>query len=194
MDNAARKFILGSNGKLDYLLIAEKTNIQLGLKVIVEDAIFSSGPAKTTKTLVGLRIRSAPAKSQDGPDILIGEKMLVSAWPGIQFGKTDNTRASTFIGGIANATIVTSEDLTKFLDEFKIVDSLVTFVCEVVPAEELLYSKEGLAEYLSEAFSEIAGTRPQQAAPAASSNVVDLQAAALAKLKSQFDPSGGTVH
>lgn len=185
MDKSARKFIIGSNGHPDYLLIAEKTNIQLGLKVVVEDAIMAMGSQKDRKTLVGLRIRSAPAAGtgEQNLKVFVPQKALVDAWPKIQFGKIDDTRASTFIGGIPSTTITTGEDLKKFVTEFEIASTLAGFVCECVPAEELQYSKSELTEYITEAFAEIAGNRPSATASAPASNVVDLQAAALAKLK-----------
>jgi hypothetical protein len=120
MPDINQRFILGTEGKPDYLVLAERGGVVLGFKPVVLPLVKVGTLAGI---FVGFRLRSAhaqgvTAKPVDGAENVVSfqKKLgLTEAWPAIKFSKVDDARASVVVG---NPYEVTGDQLAliPFMD------------------------------------------------------------------------------
>lgn len=95
------KYLLGSEGSPDYLVIAEQQGLRLGVK-----GLMSAGPNETI--MLVLRVRTVKADGQEVED----GKVFVNSWP-IPFEKISTIRASVELVNLVNRTHLQFETLIK---------------------------------------------------------------------------------
>lgn len=97
--NVETKYMLGTEGTPDYLVIAEDEGLRLGIKGLMQE-----GPSATL--LLGVRVRSTAISGNDVPD----NKVFSDTWP-VPFEKIDASRASVEIVNLVSCTYLQFETL-----------------------------------------------------------------------------------
>lgn len=95
MNAAEHKWMKGTEGNLDYIVFAEHDALQVGLKPVIEPALFDTEQGKVQGYLVGVRIRAA---AKEGVKVLNAGFTAQNIFTTFQFVKVDENRASSFIG------------------------------------------------------------------------------------------------
>jgi hypothetical protein len=117
MTNAARTFIVGSEGKADYLIVKTRDGTALGVK-----PMFASHPKYGLTIMVRLRVAkqpSVPYKQMDKAD-------WQEIWPEITWYRRDTNRASTVFGRF---TGYMAWDIHSALNNLeKYIDDIVSFL------------------------------------------------------------------
>lgn len=145
----------GTDGGYDYLLVAVRGGIGLGLK----PNMIASG-SKPGTTYVGARIRSANLKPSDMPQstgnvIPLGQKQtLDTAWPKITWEKVDSVRASTPIGVFVNGTVeknpvILYEELTKK----DLPRNMAKYVASLAGADNMVISEDDLTKWIESKYA-----------------------------------------
>jgi len=170
-------FIEGTGKKPDYLVIASKGHIVLGLKPVLENLV---GKDYEHLSVIGFRLRSVSKVK------VIDTGVLIAPWPKITFNARDTTRASCTVGaGVERVHVSTVEMLGQFLAEHNAATKLAQQVIDMV-GDDCLYSVVELSDFIAATYAEVIDkNKPEEdfdkAAVVAGANVIDLQAAALSK-------------
>lgn len=146
----------GTGGAMDYLLVAMKGEIGLGLK----PNMIAPGKKPGT-TYVGARIRSAVVPEQDRPksednvvSLAFKNLTLEEAWPGVTWEKIDTARASTQIGMFLRGT--PEENPQMLLDELadrKLATKMADYLIELVGEGNLLVDREVLIDWIDKTYA-----------------------------------------
>jgi hypothetical protein len=151
-DEAGHLMMLGTDGNLDYIVIARVGDVVLGLK----PNSISEGPNDTT--YIGCRLRAASAKGVFPEEANIHSIAAKShdfgkAFPAVEWEKTDATRASTQICAFLEGSIRKQpEKVLKDIEGGKIGDSMVGYLATLIPEQHMLLSKEALAAWISSKY------------------------------------------
>lgn len=160
--------MVGTNGYKDYLVIAGKGNVALGIK----PNNISPGAAFGHPGTVwfGARLRSARADGldykPDGDDNVVkfqkNPENLWDAWPGIVWEKQDEKRASTTIGVLLRGSLDGQiEDAKLLLDKMKsgkLSEQMAEYLAGLAGAENLIMQPDEIADWLTQnVYGKIAG-------------------------------------
>lgn len=160
--------MVGTNGYKDYLVIAGKGNVALGIK----PNNISPGAAFGHPGTVwfGARLRSARTDGMDykpdGEDNVVkfqkNPENLADAWPGVVWEKQDEKRASTTIGVLLRGTLEGQiEDAKALLDKMKsgkLAEQMAEYLANLAGADNLIMQPDEIAAWLTEnVYGKIAG-------------------------------------
>lgn len=160
--------MVGTYGHKDYLVIAGKGNVALGIK----PNNISPGAAFGHPGTVwfGARLRSARADGldykPDGDDNVVkfqkNPENLWDAWPGIVWEKQDEKRASTTIGVLLRGSLDGQiEDAKLLLDKMKsgkLSEQMAEYLAGLAGAENLIMQPDEIADWLTQnVYGKIAG-------------------------------------
>ena len=155
-DNTVPKhdMVQGTGGKADYLLVAHKGSIGLGLKpnVIAPDASVGT-------TYIGARIRSVMV-----PDHILPQDSVVhfshlslaldTAWPTVTWEKVNDIRASTQIGMHLMGTPDSNPELLwAAMKNRKMATDMADYLIGVVGAETLHVTREELIAWIDTIYA-----------------------------------------
>lgn len=148
-DKPKHLMMKGTEGNPDYLVLARKGDVVIGLK---PNAVME-GPENTT--YIGARIRSASAKGVF-PDegnvhsIAAGGGDFAKPWPNILFEKSDEERASGQVCIYLDGSF--KEEPQKVWDqtsEGQIGKRMAQYLKEIIEEEYLILPEAALAEYIN---------------------------------------------
>lgn len=152
------KMMRGSSGAFDYLVIARRGDIALGVKpnAIVKGETF--GHPGTV--WFGSRLRSAPATGmfdEEPSKVVKLEKKpenLWDAWPNVVWEKKSSERASTVIGVLLKGSLDgTKEEAEAILNEMKdgkLAKRMADYLYELIGSEYMILSRDEISNYLTE--------------------------------------------
>lgn len=155
MDAAAaeKKMMRGSEGKLDYIVIARRGPIALGLK----PNVIAAGRVDNT-TYIGARIRSAKLPMEDTSLVSLADMKLTpeNAWTGIEWEKSDEERCSTQIGAVIKGNLKETPKLllTEFTDN-DLMQKMVDYTMSLAPAGSHVITSEELLAWLKAFYTPI---------------------------------------
>lgn len=138
-DNKNFKFIVGSEGGMDYLVVAINKDVCLGVKPVL-GAIPPVTPGGSVQLFVGARIRAARMQEQPNSVVEIGNLTAISsplgfqeAFPDIQFQKVNKQRASTELGVLLPFTPWIKGSTTESIQKVQYHQKLAEFLMKNVP-------------------------------------------------------------
>lgn len=155
MSNIKNRFIVGTEGKPDYLVIAQNGSAVLGIKGIVL-------PMTPKSIWVGMRIRSVSAHKKDDvvehevqPDVIQFPTPInfADAWPGIEFDKKDDVRASTEIGLPVNRSAFQIEDVIANVVAGNFMNTVLDWLTAQINVSHFVVSKETVGAFLAVEFT-----------------------------------------
>jgi hypothetical protein len=191
MEPQAYEMMMGSEHRMDYVVLARHGRFQIGLKVV--------GVAHTKiqgKSWVAFRIRSAINEDYEAPEVpnLALEKLtLQTAWPAVTFEKVDEERASTNGGVFIDGDF--EGDIERLIDSLangawkkSTAESVITMVNG--PGVKLVLTAEQLEAYLAVVLAPVVNKLQERldkmieitATVVASTGVFQLQADLMKKL------------
>lgn len=150
-------FIRGTMGHKDYLLLAVKGEIGIGVKPNV------ISPSKTPGvTYVGARLRSVVLAADEKPNL--GPKTVVhlafknlkiqEAWPGITWEKVNSSRASTQIGVFLKGSPEENpEVLVDAMKDKKFATKMTTYLAELVGEGNLILPKQTIIDWIDSKYA-----------------------------------------
>lgn len=138
------KYILGTEGSPDYLVVAELDGFRLGVKGLIR-----SGPAKTVSLC--FRIRSVMTDGKDVEDA----KIFLDRWP-IPFEQISEQRASVVLMQLVNRNHMQLAEVIEKAQSARFADKVYEYF--VSREIELTVNKSTIAEHiLKQWFEEIEG-------------------------------------
>lgn len=160
------KMMMGTEGKFDYLVIARRGDIALGVKpnFIKSGRIFGQDGT----VWFGARLRSASAEGlfEDDPDpkVVKLEKKPESfgaAWPNVVWEKEDNKRASTTIGvllrGRLDGTVEEANLILKQMKNGEIAKQMADYLYNLVGEQYMILTRDQIAQWLTDTvYSKVA--------------------------------------
>ena len=153
------KMMVGSGGKLDYLVVARQGDVALGVKPnAVLPGKFFGQPGTVW---FGARLRSAPSahlfKDEQQGNVVKLEKKPENhwdCWPNIVWEKQDATRASTEIGvllrGSLDGTKEEAQQLFKELKGGKLAKKMADYLYEIAGEQNMILSRKEITDWLTE--------------------------------------------
>jgi hypothetical protein len=156
MDGSAGIHLMrGTDGDFDYLLIARRGGIGLGLKVLgLRPGDFYNMEGKV---YLHFRLRSsaAPDQAKDEEQVvqLSEQKLgLDTAWPNVKFEKTNEVRASTVFGVFINGQINSEEgeQTLKEVLEGGHIEKVVDFLIDVAGPETMVLQPKTMSDWIRE--------------------------------------------
>jgi len=150
------KMMQGTGGVKDYLLIAMKGEIGLGLK----PNMIAPGKKPGT-TYVGARIRSAKVPEADRPklagnvvSLAFKNLTLNEAWPGITWEKMDASRASTQIGMFLRGSPDDSPQmLLDELADHKLASKMADYLIELLGEGNMVLSRDEIITWIDQTYA-----------------------------------------
>lgn len=152
--------MVGTNGYKDYMVIAGKGNVALGIKP--NDISPGARFGHPGTVWFGARLRSARADGldykPDGEDNVVkfqkNPENLWDAWPGIVWEKKDDKRASTTIGvllrGSLEGSIADAQALLDKMKSGKLSEQMAEYLVGLAGAENLIMQPDEIAAWLTE--------------------------------------------
>lgn len=156
MDTSAMKFMIGTEGNPDYLIVAENGNVGLGVKPIVGMLQASETGANL---MIGFRVRSALFKdftvhyNADEIFFTTAQEAYSKSWPNIHFTKVDDRRASYEGGQVTSFAIGKAWD--GFCADKSVLDQAISTLIGRIPAELVTVEYEHFREWAMENFEPI---------------------------------------
>ena len=161
---AAPKMMAGSESEASYFAFARKGNVVLGIKPYGMVKGENYGVSGTTYFTA--RLRSAPAgnlfddeKTAKIVKLVQNPPNLWDAWPGVEWEKKDDKRASTTIGvfikGQFSRDMAVLQQLLDEVSEKKMATKMAKYLIELAGAENALMSVRDLAECVDKPFDDI---------------------------------------
>jgi hypothetical protein len=152
------RYMLGTHGSPDYLIIAQNGDVALGIKpLFLADMNFAG-------SFMGLRLRSARVKKKakaaqtpDGAAKFPTPMPLDKAWPGIKWGKIDHERCSVVIGTVFNKGVFDFPKIIETIDKADIIGQFCQFLEQIVPAEHFVVSPDTMKSWLMMQFEKALG-------------------------------------
>jgi hypothetical protein len=156
-EKAEPMMMLGTNGYHDYLVIAGKGDVALGIK---PNSIKSGAAFGHPGTVwFGARLRSARidgqpyTPSESSGAFQQNPENLWDAWPGVVWEKQDDKRASTTIGVLLRGTLEGSiEEAQALLDKMKsgkLSEQMAEYLSDLAGAENLITQPDEIAAWLT---------------------------------------------
>jgi hypothetical protein len=151
------KMMKGTSGADDYLVVARKGNVVLGVKVL--KVVPASPLGAKDHVWFPARLRSAPADTMfdDEPNsnvVKLEKKYdnLAEPWPSITWEKVDEYRASTIVGLILPGRLVANPDEIKevvnYLSNGEIANKLADYLYNVAGGQNMILTKEEIVNWL----------------------------------------------
>lgn len=161
----ARRYIKGTEGGVDYLIVAQNGKIVLGMKPLLSGA----GPAGT---VLGCRVRSAHASEslETGGVVQGTANHVATAWPDIPFEKVDaGVRASIAVGALVNVPLSHSGMLSDSIEKIGVGREVCKWVMRRVPETYAVVTPDDMLSWMVEGWQteiEKLGSAPAQPAMA----------------------------
>ena len=156
MEEHEFKYMMGTQGNPDYLVVAQRGHVGLGVKMLCEGV--------QDGTFFGMRVRSAPfgnglSEDADGVTHIPEGVSLIDAWPNIKFGKVNADRASITLGEAINRTFQQYDQLREALAEQDMPGKTTEFLMEHTGQEYWIVSpqdfKEKIEKWLGDLFENL---------------------------------------
>ncbi len=129
----------GTEGKMNYVLVAEQGPVILGVRVLVQK--FTK-----EKCLVGFRIRSTKHPEKDAT---VAPGVFGSVWgPDVQFTKNVITHSSFMMMTELNMPPGLWDELPKAMKKGRVVSKLMSWLAANIPQEALVFEQEELVEVI----------------------------------------------
>lgn len=151
------KFIVGSEGQNDYIVLAESDGAVLGVKPVLMVLSKGQGPYGV---YVGLRIRSASASKPDTVISIASASLLnmvkpkswAEKFPGITFDKVDKSRASAMMGLHVLRQPWQTVELMQVIKTKMLVTKMLVWIAKKVPEDQFILSPPLAKEWLEAKF------------------------------------------
>lgn len=143
-EKAELKYMVGTGGAADYLVVAVRNNVALGIKPVL-------APMSGHGTAFCLRVRSAPF---GGAQQLTGNA-LSKAWPDINFEKMPDemsTRCSTMVAQLISSTIFEAGTLFAAASKLRVPSKLCDWVQRRVQEEFAVVDHAAMKAFIVEGF------------------------------------------
>ncbi len=144
-EETALKYMTGTEGNPDYLIIADSSGRYLGIKPII--AVPNNG------TVLGVRVRSCRKKSDidlSDFDDFDEKKTHGTAFPELTFDRTDEARAATEIVMFVPRYLYQEGAVIEALGVCAIPEKLARFLRQRVPVESLLVPEKVIAKFITD--------------------------------------------
>lgn len=153
-----RQYMLGSEGKPDYLMIARKDGAALGIKPLA--SIVGASKTGPLGIYVGLRLRVAAAPQKVVPLGVVSELPKAQAWdevfPLIKFERTDDKRASSLMGAVIPKMPWEVQGLVEMMKDQDLVQKFGGWLFEHVGDPELfVVDSDDVVEWLTEVYADM---------------------------------------
>ncbi|MCL4743825.1 MAG: hypothetical protein KJZ83_00270 [Burkholderiaceae bacterium] len=162
-----QKMMRGTGGAYDYLVIARRGDIALGIK---PNSIMNGKAFGHPGTVwFGTRLRSASAQGmfeevEESKVVKLEKKPenFWDAWPNVVWELQDNMRASTTIGvllrGSLDGTRTEAEALLAEMKDGKLSSKMADYLYEIIGPEHMILSPAEIAKWLTEnVYGKVAG-------------------------------------
>lgn len=157
------RYIKGSEGGVDYLIVAQNGKIVLGMKPL----ILQAGPAGT---VLACRVRSAHASGslETGGVVQGTSNHVAKAWPDIPFEKiSEEVRASIVVGTLINVPVAHAALLSDSVDKVGAGREVCKWVMRRVPETYAVVAPDDMLSWIVEGWQaeiENLGSAPAQPA------------------------------
>lgn len=155
------KFIIGTEGNPDYLVVAESSDVVLGVKPIL--AIVPQ-PTGLVEILIGARVRLARNKGEEGTVVqfsaesvkkMTKKEPLSKFYPDIAWEKSDDTRCSVQIGMSVPAKPWEHGYTETALKQLRYHHKLWEWLVKRIPEEDFIIGMDDAIEYLKDQYHTI---------------------------------------
>ncbi len=153
-----QKMIVGSEGSLDYLVVAQNVNIMLGIKPLFETFIHG----ETKGMMLGARIRAINSTEDNVVELKGKEKgaeismTFKAAFPAIRWSAINEKRASAVLGMIIPRSPYQIEEIREAAEAVRYYGKLVEWLQSHVPDEKMfVISVEAVTEWLRARYEEM---------------------------------------
>lgn len=167
------KFIVGTEGGFDYLVVAQKNDVCLGLKPLIG---LTPTPGGTVEMIVGARIRVARETKEAGSVVSINadpnvtsfsEKLTFQkAFPDMKWEKIDDVRASSQIALPLPSQPWKKGSTEANLAKVKVYKKMYNYIVKHAGEENLILDEEAITKFVQDKYhdmiKEIESVFPEQ--------------------------------
>ena len=145
------KFITGSEGNLDYVVIAQSGDNVIGIKPMI-------GALSLSHTFTGFRVRATRNTLQEGSVVSFMKNEIpkndgfAKAFPEIPFAQSDETRASVLIGAALQIPIVLPSRIEKAIRKMNLPEKAVEYVASRVDKSFMEPSLQDACKWIADRF------------------------------------------
>ena len=153
IQDSGHDMMLGTNGLPNYLIVARKGDIGLG----VTPSVMKFHHEKKA-TYISVRIRSARVKLEgiaNDTVVTLAHRNLApeTAWPGVEWEKADSVRASAHLGVFMEGTSKHSpEKLLESMEDKSLASNLSDYLINIAGVENLHITREEIISWFNDVY------------------------------------------
>lgn len=161
------RLMVGSEGNLDYLQIAQRGKMGLGIKLMGLKDRYIAGDSVAT-LFVRLRCAAVEPPESSEPAVINLADVSLETWtafPSFIWENRSSKRSSLVASMPCEGSKKETTALIAYIESGSMAEALVTFLTNNIPAEQMLYTKEQLHAVLQAQFTSWAdGMKTKQVA------------------------------